>query len=95
MRALPPPHFVKPQALSKASRDQIIFDTILAAVATFAVGIATITGCLWVASPRTRKAEYEVKLKDFMAWLDHNSRSLRDMISRSKIREILGVKKMN
>jgi hypothetical protein len=34
------------------------------------------------------------KLKDFMAWLDRNSRSPREMINRMKIREILGVKKM-
>jgi hypothetical protein len=41
------------------------------------------------------KAEYEVKLKDFMAWLDRNSRSPREMINRMKIRELLGVKKMH
>jgi hypothetical protein len=35
-----------------------------------------------------------VKLKDFMAWLDRNSRSPREMINRMKIRELLGVKKM-
>jgi hypothetical protein len=40
------------------------------------------------------KKEYEVKLSDFMAWLDRNSKSPRDMINRMKIREILGVKKM-
>jgi hypothetical protein len=40
------------------------------------------------------KAEYEVKLKDFMAWLDRNSRSPRETINRMKIRELLGVKKM-
>jgi hypothetical protein len=40
------------------------------------------------------KAEYEVKLKDFMAWLDRNSRSPREMIDHLKIKEILGVKKM-
>jgi hypothetical protein len=40
------------------------------------------------------KAEYEVKLKDFMAWLDRNSRSPRETIDRMKIRELLGVKKM-
>jgi hypothetical protein len=31
------------------------------------------------------KSEYEVKLKDFMAWLDRNSRSPRETISRMKI----------
>ena len=41
------------------------------------------------------KAEYEVKLKDFMAWLDRNSRSPRETINRMKIRELLGVKKMS
>jgi hypothetical protein len=40
------------------------------------------------------KAEHEVKLKDFMAWLDRNSKSPRDMVNRLKIREILGVKKL-
>src|SRR5580698_6782175 len=40
------------------------------------------------------KAEDEVKLKDFMAWLDRNSRSPRETINRMKIRELLGVKKM-
>jgi len=40
------------------------------------------------------KAEYEVNLKDFMAWLDRNSRSPRETINRMKIRELLGVKKM-
>jgi hypothetical protein len=40
------------------------------------------------------KAEYEVRLKDFMAWLDRNSRSPRETMDRLKIREILGVKKM-
>jgi hypothetical protein len=40
------------------------------------------------------KAEYEVKLKDFMAWLDRHGRSLREVTDRSKIREILGVKKL-
>jgi hypothetical protein len=40
------------------------------------------------------KAEYEVKLKDFMAWLDRNSRSPRETIERMKIREILGVEKL-
>jgi hypothetical protein len=32
-----------------------------------------------------------VKLKDFMAWLDR-SRSPAEMMNRTKIREILGVK---
>ena len=41
------------------------------------------------------KVEYEVKLKDFMAWLDRNSRSPRETINRMKIREILGVKKLS
>jgi hypothetical protein len=41
------------------------------------------------------KAEYEVKLKDFMVWLDRNSKSPREMMNRSKIRELLGVKKMS
>ena len=36
------------------------------------------------------KAEYEVNLKDFMTWLDRNSRSPREMINRMKIRKILG-----
>ncbi len=40
------------------------------------------------------KGEYEVKLKDFMAWLDRNSRSPREMINRMKIRKILGVAKL-
>lgn len=40
------------------------------------------------------KAEYEVKLSDFMAWLDRNSRSPREMINRMKIRELLGAKKL-
>ena len=40
------------------------------------------------------KAEYEVKLKDFMAWIDRNSRSPRETINRMKIRELLGVKKI-
>ena len=40
------------------------------------------------------KAEYQVKLKDFMAWLDRNSRSPREMINRLKIRQILGVAKL-
>jgi hypothetical protein len=39
------------------------------------------------------KTEYEVKLKDFMAWLDRNSRSPREMINRMKIKEILDVKR--
>ena len=39
--------------------------------------------------------EYQVKLKDFMAWLDRNSRSPREMIDRLKIKEILGVRKMH
>jgi hypothetical protein len=37
------------------------------------------------------KAEYEVKLEDFMAWLNRNSRSPREMIDRSKIKAILGL----
>jgi hypothetical protein len=41
------------------------------------------------------KAEYEVKLKDFMSCLDRNSRSPREMINRMKIREILGAKRMS
>jgi hypothetical protein len=41
------------------------------------------------------KAEYEVKLKDFMARLDRNSHSPRETINRMKIRELLGVKKMS
>jgi hypothetical protein len=40
------------------------------------------------------KAEYEVRLKDFMAWLDRNSRSPRETIDRMKIRKILGVAKL-
>ncbi len=40
------------------------------------------------------KSEYHVRLKDFMAWLDRNSRSPREMIDRLKIKEILGVRKM-
>ena len=40
------------------------------------------------------KAEHEVKLKDFMAWPDRNTRSPREMINRMKITELLGVKKM-
>jgi hypothetical protein len=37
---------------------------------------------------------HEVKLRDFMAWLDRNSRSPREMMNRSKIRELLGVKEL-
>jgi hypothetical protein len=40
------------------------------------------------------KAEYEVKLTDFMAWLDRNSRSPRETMDRIKIRKILGVAKL-
>jgi hypothetical protein len=40
------------------------------------------------------KAEYEVKLKDFMAWLDRNSRSPRETMDRTKIRKVLGVAKL-
>jgi hypothetical protein len=40
------------------------------------------------------KAEYEVKLKDFMAWLDRNSRSPRETMDRIKIRKILDVAKL-
>jgi hypothetical protein len=40
------------------------------------------------------KADYEVKLKDFMAWLDRNSRSPRETMDRIKIRKILGVAKL-
>jgi hypothetical protein len=40
------------------------------------------------------KKEYEVKLMDFMAWLDRNGRSPRDVMDRLRIREILGVKKL-
>jgi hypothetical protein len=40
------------------------------------------------------KKEYEVKLKDFMAWLDRNGRSPREVMDRLRIREILGVKKL-
>jgi len=37
------------------------------------------------------RAEYEVKLKDFMAWLDRRGNSRRDVLDRRKIREILGL----
>jgi len=40
------------------------------------------------------KAECEVKLKDFMAWLDRNSRLPRGTMDRMKIRKILGVAKL-
>ena len=40
------------------------------------------------------KAEYQVKLKDFMAWLDRHSRSPRETIDRKKIRKILGGAKL-
>lgn len=40
------------------------------------------------------KAEYEVKLKDFMLWLDRHSKSPRETIDRMKIRKILGVAKL-
>jgi hypothetical protein len=41
------------------------------------------------------KKEYQVKLKDFMAWLDRHGRSPRDIVHRLKIREILGVNKLH
>jgi hypothetical protein len=40
------------------------------------------------------KKEYEVKLKDFMTWLDRNSQSPRETMDRIKIRKILGVSKL-
>jgi hypothetical protein len=40
------------------------------------------------------KKEYEVKLKDFMSWLERNSRSPRETMDRLKIRKILGVAKL-
>jgi hypothetical protein len=39
------------------------------------------------------KKEHEVRLKDFMAWLDRQGRSPREVIERRKISEILGVAK--
>ena len=39
------------------------------------------------------KKEHEVRLKDFMAWLDRQGRSPREVIERRKISEILGVGK--
>jgi hypothetical protein len=41
------------------------------------------------------KKEYQVKLKDFMAWLDRHGRSPREIVHRLKIREILGVNKLH
>lgn len=38
------------------------------------------------------KAEHEVKLKDFMAWLKRTSRSPQEMLNQRKIREILGLR---
>jgi hypothetical protein len=40
------------------------------------------------------KKEYEVKLRDFMARLDRNSKSPRETMDRMKIRKILGVARM-
>jgi hypothetical protein len=40
------------------------------------------------------KADYEVRLKDFMSWLDRNSRSPRETMDRIKIRKILGLAKL-
>jgi hypothetical protein len=37
------------------------------------------------------KVEYEVKLKDFMTWLDRRGRTPREVIDRKKIRDILGL----
>jgi hypothetical protein len=37
------------------------------------------------------KAEYEVRLKDFMAWLDRRGNSPKEVIDRKKIRSILGI----
>jgi hypothetical protein len=37
------------------------------------------------------RAEYEVRLKDFMAWLDRRGNSPRDVMDRKKIRKILGL----
>jgi hypothetical protein len=36
-------------------------------------------------------AEYEVKLKDFMAWLDRRGNTPKQVMDRRKIREILGL----
>jgi hypothetical protein len=41
------------------------------------------------------KNKYQVRLKDFRAWLDRQGRSPRDIIHRLKIREILGVNKLH
>ena len=70
-----------------------------------ALGLASIRGNQWVRGipdgfnpVKVRvtdvPVDHEVKLKDFMAWLDRNSRSTRETMDRLKIREILGVKKM-
>lgn len=37
------------------------------------------------------KKEYEVKLKDFMAWLKRSSRSPREMLDQHRIKKILGL----
>jgi hypothetical protein len=41
------------------------------------------------------KKEYQVRFKDFMAWLDRHGRSPREIVHRLKIREILGVNKLH
>jgi hypothetical protein len=41
------------------------------------------------------KAEYEVRLKDFMAWLDRRGNSPKEVIDRKRIRSILGISGMH
>ena len=41
------------------------------------------------------KKEYQVRFKDFLAWLDRHGRSPREIVHRLKIREILGVNKLH
>jgi hypothetical protein len=37
------------------------------------------------------KAEYEVKLSDFMVWLKRSSRSPGELVQRQKLRQMLGL----
>ena len=67
-----------------------------------ALGIAALRGNDWVAevaqglnavkvSVADVRVEHEVRMKDFLAWLERPGRSPRDILSREKVRTILGM----
>ena len=67
-----------------------------------ALGIAALRGNDWVAevaqglnvvkvSVADVRVEHEVRLKDFLSWLESPGKSPRDIISREKVRTILGM----